>query len=150
MARLVCTLVLLEFMQFCFLARSSAPQKPGGCGNSGIIFLFVQIYIDLVSLVILISFQIYMNCNFKWSGESALENSHQGCCGLVWNLAEIPVVRNVTELGQDSYGRPGLSHMTIAGAVHHGMKEVVFQGVLSFTPIGLPCAYWCFFSYLSR
>lgn len=34
------------------------------------------------------------------------------------------VVRNLTELGQDSYGRPGLMHMTIAGAVHHGMKEM--------------------------
>ncbi|XP_024372426.1 auxin-binding protein T85 isoform X2 [Physcomitrium patens] len=33
-------------------------------------------------------------------------------------------VRNLTELGQDSYGRPGLMHMTIAGAVHHGMKEM--------------------------
>lgn len=39
-------------------------------------------------------------------------------------LADIPVVRNISELGQDSYGRPGLSHMTIAGAVHHGMREV--------------------------
>jgi hypothetical protein len=36
-------------------------------------------------------------------------------------------VRNLTERGQDSYGRPGLSHMTIAGAVHHGMKEVLLS-----------------------
>jgi len=71
MARLVCSFVLLVFVQFCFLAISSALQKPGVCGKS-----------------------------------------------------EIPVVRNLTELGQDSYGRPGLSHMTIAGAIHHGMKEV--------------------------
>ncbi|KAG0619897.1 hypothetical protein M758_4G173500 [Ceratodon purpureus] len=71
MARLACSFVLLVFLQFCFLARSSALQNPGVCGKS-----------------------------------------------------EIPVVRNLTELEQDSYGRPGLSHMTIAGAVHHGMKEV--------------------------
>lgn len=43
-----------------------------------------------------------------------------GVCG----NPDIPVVRNISELGQDSYGRPGLSHMTIAGAVHHGMREV--------------------------
>lgn len=39
-------------------------------------------------------------------------------------LAERSVVRNISVLGQDSYGRAGLSHMTISGAVHHGMKEV--------------------------
>ncbi|XP_024374523.1 auxin-binding protein T85 isoform X1 [Physcomitrium patens] len=53
------------------------------------------------------------------------------CCFLVsssWTeelgLCGRSVVRNLTELGQDSYGRPGLMHMTIAGAVHHGMKEM--------------------------
>ncbi|KFK30897.1 hypothetical protein AALP_AA6G040100 [Arabis alpina] len=36
----------------------------------------------------------------------------------------LPIVRNVSELPQDNYGRPGLSHMTVAGSVLHGMKEV--------------------------
>nr|AAR97944.2 auxin-binding protein 1 [Eucommia ulmoides] len=35
-----------------------------------------------------------------------------------------PLVRNITELPQDNYGRPGLSHTTVAGAGLHGMKEV--------------------------
>lgn len=35
-----------------------------------------------------------------------------------------PLVRNISELPQDSYGRPGLSHMTVAGSLLHGMKEV--------------------------
>ncbi|XP_010556790.1 PREDICTED: auxin-binding protein 1-like [Tarenaya hassleriana] len=36
----------------------------------------------------------------------------------------LPIVRNISELPQDSYGRSGFSHMTIAGSVMHGMKEV--------------------------
>lgn len=44
----------------------------------------------------------------------------RGECG----RSEIPVVRNVSELGYASYGRPGLAHMSIASAVHHGMKEI--------------------------
>ncbi|KAL0418780.1 UNVERIFIED_CONTAM: Auxin-binding protein T92 [Sesamum radiatum] len=36
----------------------------------------------------------------------------------------VPIVRNISEIGQDSYGRLGLSHMTIAGSVMHGFKEV--------------------------
>ncbi|XP_010522684.1 PREDICTED: auxin-binding protein 1 [Tarenaya hassleriana] len=36
----------------------------------------------------------------------------------------VPIVRNISELPQDSYGIPGLSHMTVAGSVMHGMKEV--------------------------
>lgn len=36
----------------------------------------------------------------------------------------VPLVRNIDELPQDNYGRPGLSHLTIAGSVVHGMKEV--------------------------
>lgn len=35
----------------------------------------------------------------------------------------IPVVRNISELHQDSYGRPGLSHVTVVGSALHGMKE---------------------------
>ncbi|KAL6505095.1 actin binding protein [Orobanche gracilis] len=36
----------------------------------------------------------------------------------------VAIVRNVSEIEQDSYGIPGLSHMTIAGAVMHGFKEI--------------------------
>ncbi|CAN1132143.1 Auxin-binding protein T85 [Linum perenne] len=35
-----------------------------------------------------------------------------------------PLVRNISELPQDNYGRPGLSHTTVAGSALHGMKEV--------------------------
>lgn len=36
-------------------------------------------------------------------------------------------MRNISDLPQDNYGRPGLSHMTVAGSVLHGMKEVMFK-----------------------
>eukprot|EP00271_Cylindrocystis_brebissonii_P007699 TRINITY_DN2131_c0_g1_i1.p1 TRINITY_DN2131_c0_g1~~TRINITY_DN2131_c0_g1_i1.p1 ORF type:complete len:253 (-),score=22.33 TRINITY_DN2131_c0_g1_i1:487-1245(-) len=36
----------------------------------------------------------------------------------------LPLVRSLAEFHQDSYGRSGLSHITVAGAVHHGMQEV--------------------------
>lgn len=36
----------------------------------------------------------------------------------------LPIVRNISELPEDSYGIPGLTHMTVAGSVLHGMKEV--------------------------
>ncbi|KAF9607151.1 hypothetical protein IFM89_032373 [Coptis chinensis] len=36
----------------------------------------------------------------------------------------IPIVRNISELPQSDYGREGLSHMTVAGSLLHGMKEV--------------------------
>ncbi|XVF32645.1 hypothetical protein REPUB_Repub17cG0100200 [Reevesia pubescens] len=35
-----------------------------------------------------------------------------------------PVVRNISELPQGSYGMKGLSHTTVAGSLLHGMKEV--------------------------
>lgn len=38
-------------------------------------------------------------------------------------------MRNVSELPEDNYGRPGLSHTTVAGSVLHGMKEVMFKTV---------------------
>lgn len=38
--------------------------------------------------------------------------------------AGLPLVRNISELPQDNYGRGGLSHITIAGSVLHGMNEV--------------------------
>ncbi|KAI4349565.1 hypothetical protein L6164_010140 [Bauhinia variegata] len=40
------------------------------------------------------------------------------------SITGLPIVRNISELPQDNYGRPGLSHITVAGSVLHGMKEV--------------------------
>ncbi|GAA0161025.1 hypothetical protein LIER_17442 [Lithospermum erythrorhizon] len=37
---------------------------------------------------------------------------------------EVPIVRNIRELPQNDYGRPGLSHTTVAGSLVHGFKEV--------------------------
>ncbi|KAI6695651.1 hypothetical protein NL676_023361 [Syzygium grande] len=34
------------------------------------------------------------------------------------------LVRNISELPQDNYGREGLSHITVAGSFMHGMKEI--------------------------
>ncbi|XAR58508.1 hypothetical protein NMG60_11013934 [Bertholletia excelsa] len=39
-------------------------------------------------------------------------------------IHEVPLVRNITELPQDNYGRPGLSHITVASSALHGMKEI--------------------------
>ncbi|KAL9142821.1 hypothetical protein ABFS82_14G196300 [Erythranthe guttata] len=36
----------------------------------------------------------------------------------------VPIVRNISEIDQDNYGRLGLSHITIAGSVMHGFKEI--------------------------
>ncbi|KAL3605032.1 hypothetical protein D5086_005891 [Populus alba] len=36
----------------------------------------------------------------------------------------LPLVRNISELPQDNYGRGGLSHITLAGSAMHGLKEV--------------------------
>eukprot|EP00850_Spirogloea_muscicola_P009009 SM000049S16780 [mRNA] locus=s49:652928:654670:- [translate_table: standard] len=36
----------------------------------------------------------------------------------------LPVVRSLAAIPQSSYGRPGLAHMTVLGAVHHGSREV--------------------------
>ncbi|XP_065861201.1 auxin-binding protein T85 [Euphorbia lathyris] len=40
------------------------------------------------------------------------------------SIQGIPLVRNISELPQDDYGRGGFSHITLAGSVLHGMKEV--------------------------
>lgn len=40
------------------------------------------------------------------------------------SIKGLPLVRNISELPQDNYGRGGLSHITVAGSVLHGMKEV--------------------------
>ncbi|EOX94859.1 Endoplasmic reticulum auxin binding protein 1 isoform 3 [Theobroma cacao] len=47
----------------------------------------------------------------------ALEASHCSIKGL-------PLVRNIGELPQDNYGRGGFSHITVAGSLLHGLKEV--------------------------
>ncbi|BAT95640.1 auxin-binding protein T85 isoform X1 [Vigna radiata var. radiata] len=39
-------------------------------------------------------------------------------------LTGLPLVRNISEIPQDNYGRAGLSHMTVAGSLLHGLKEV--------------------------
>ncbi|KAB2050697.1 hypothetical protein ES319_A12G006000v1 [Gossypium barbadense] len=46
-----------------------------------------------------------------------LEASHCSIKGL-------PLVRNIADLPQDNYGRGGLSHITVAGSLLHGLKEV--------------------------
>ena len=38
--------------------------------------------------------------------------------------AAAAAVHNARELHQDSYGRPGLAHITLAGARHHGLRGV--------------------------
>nr|CAA62956.1 auxin-binding protein [Fragaria x ananassa] len=40
------------------------------------------------------------------------------------SVQEFPVVRNISELPQNSYGRGGLAHTTVAGSLLHGLKEV--------------------------
>nr|ABW75767.1 putative auxin-binding protein 1 [Boehmeria nivea] len=40
------------------------------------------------------------------------------------SIKGLPLVRNISELQEDNYGRGGLSHITLAGSVLHGMKEV--------------------------
>ncbi|KAG6415355.1 hypothetical protein SASPL_122766 [Salvia splendens] len=39
-------------------------------------------------------------------------------------LIRLPIVRNISEMAEDSYGLPGFSHITIAGSIMHGFKEV--------------------------
>ncbi|KAH6821783.1 resistance to phytophthora 1 [Perilla frutescens var. hirtella] len=36
----------------------------------------------------------------------------------------LAIVRNISEMEEGSYGLPGLSHITIAGSIMHGFKEV--------------------------
>ncbi|KAL2323586.1 hypothetical protein Fmac_027965 [Flemingia macrophylla] len=39
-------------------------------------------------------------------------------------ITGLPLVRNISEIPQDDYGRAGLSHITVAGSLMHGLKEV--------------------------
>ncbi|KAK9069001.1 hypothetical protein SSX86_013117 [Deinandra increscens subsp. villosa] len=36
----------------------------------------------------------------------------------------LPLVRDISKLPQDNFGRPGLSHITVAGSLMHGLNEV--------------------------
>lgn len=48
--------------------------------------------------------------------------------------AGFPLVRIISELPQDNYGREGLAHITVAGSILHGMKEVlIFICIWEFT-----------------
>ncbi|KAJ8898665.1 hypothetical protein K2173_004699 [Erythroxylum novogranatense] len=40
------------------------------------------------------------------------------------SIKGFPLVKNISDLPQDNYGRGGLSHITVAGSVLHGLKEV--------------------------
>ncbi|MED6198820.1 actin binding protein [Stylosanthes scabra] len=40
------------------------------------------------------------------------------------SITGLPLVRNISEIHQDNYGLPGLSHITVIGSLMHGMKEV--------------------------
>ncbi|KAI4340231.1 hypothetical protein MLD38_025090 [Melastoma candidum] len=42
------------------------------------------------------------------------------CC----SIKGFHLVRNISELPQDDYGMKGLSHITVAGSLLHGLKEV--------------------------
>lgn len=35
-------------------------------------------------------------------------------------------MRNISEIPSSNYGRDGLSHSTVVGAIAHGMKEVLY------------------------
>ncbi|XP_042471209.1 auxin-binding protein 1-like [Zingiber officinale] len=37
---------------------------------------------------------------------------------------DTPFVRNISNMPQSNFGRGGLSHITVAGALAHGMKEI--------------------------
>ena len=47
-------------------------------------------------------------------------------------------MRDISVLPQDNYGRPGLSHITVAGSLMHGLKEVE-EPPLTLPPIVLFC-----------
>ncbi|XP_020598932.1 auxin-binding protein T85-like [Phalaenopsis equestris] len=57
------------------------------------------------------------------------------CCNAFYHSSNQGslVVRNISEIPQNNFGREGFSHITIAGAVLHGMKEVELW-LQTFTP----------------
>uniref|UniRef100_A0A0D6R8D4 Auxin-binding protein 1 n=1 Tax=Araucaria cunninghamii TaxID=56994 RepID=A0A0D6R8D4_ARACU len=47
-----------------------------------------------------------------------------GVSSSICSVKDVPVVRNLSNSPQHSYGREGFVHMTVTGAALHGMKEV--------------------------
>ncbi|KAI5381589.1 Auxin-binding protein t92 [Lathyrus oleraceus] len=45
------------------------------------------------------------------------------------SITGLPLVRNISEIPQDNYGRAGLSHITVAGSILHGMNEVEWHSL---------------------
>ncbi|XP_018503049.2 auxin-binding protein T85 isoform X3 [Pyrus x bretschneideri] len=69
----------------------------------------------------------------KWQGLLRLLSSSSACCSSLQYLklpnahskvTGLPLVRNISELPQNNYGRAGLAHTTVAGSLLHGLKEV--------------------------
>jgi hypothetical protein len=54
-------------------------------------------------------------------------DSHESLVSCVWPAP--CVVRHLGELVQENYGRPGLSHIFVAGANDDGMKEVIISSL---------------------
>ncbi|KAG8389383.1 hypothetical protein BUALT_Bualt02G0223500 [Buddleja alternifolia] len=50
----------------------------------------------------------------------SFEHSSLNIYQYIW----VPIVRKISEIEQDSFGLPGISHITLAGALMHGFKEV--------------------------
>ncbi len=47
-----------------------------------------------------------------------------GCVYDVLMYPDNSLVRDISRMHQSNYGREGFSHITVAGALAHGMKEV--------------------------
>lgn len=68
--------------------------------------------------------------NYNW----VIGMNRNWICCILWNWnAGLQTVRNISELTQDNYGRPGLSHITISGSLIHGFKEVEKFNCLGWT-----------------
>ncbi|KAL8159665.1 hypothetical protein V2J09_001202 [Rumex salicifolius] len=67
----------------------------------------------MLDIVNLVSFSLVSSLLF-WVAVEASKCSING----------FPLVRNISELPQDSYGRLGFKHITVAGSVLHQMKEI--------------------------
>lgn len=46
------------------------------------------------------------------------------CVSDILMFTDNSLVRDISQMQQSSYGIQGLSHITVAGALNHGMKEV--------------------------
>lgn len=84
----------------------SAAAEASPRATDGKIFLFFKI------------FQLPFSLEYFWQTDSVINF----VC--VWKLG-LAIVRNISEMEGDSYGIPGLSHITIAGSLMHGFKEVI-------------------------